>query len=139
MSVRTKRGVALLLVVIAISTLVYKEAMAAATFYMTVSQLENTRHVDGNRIITVNGNLVGHTITWNETNQILQFSIEDKPGGPTLPIVFHGAKPDDFSNGWPVIVTGQLSSSGTFYANQLLIKCPSKYTSQGSVTYHAKV
>ncbi len=136
MSVRMKLGAALIVVAVAIGFLIYKEATQSSTFYMSVNQAEQSR--TNNQTITVNGNIVGKTIAWDEKSQLLRFSIWDKPGEKMLPVVFHGTKPDEFSSGWPVIVTGHLAPAGTFYANQLLIKCPSKYSSESSVTYRAK-
>ncbi len=136
MSVRVKLGIALVVVIAAIGILMAKVITHASTYYVSVSQLEGGSYRP-NQAITVSGDITKKTVSYDVTKQILQFSIQDSDGKGQLPVIFHGAKPDNFSDGWPVIVTGHLSTAGTFRASQILIKCPSKYSSQGSETYHA--
>ena len=45
----------------------------------------------------------------------------------TVTVRFTGVVPDTFKDDAQVIVTGKLGEDGTFYANDLLAKCPSKY------------
>lgn len=137
MSVRVKLSIAIVLVVFAIGFLTVKAMAHASSDYMSVNGLLHGTY-GSNQTLTVSGNIVGGTVSFDATNQVLRFSIEDPQGAKSLPVVFHGAKPDDFSNGWPVIVTGRLSSHDTFDATQILIKCPSKYSAKGSETWKAK-
>jgi cytochrome c-type biogenesis protein CcmE len=75
---------------------------------------------------------VGRTVEWDPAQERLTFTIRDDQTGQLLPVIYHGPKPDDFTNDWPVIVSGVLGSDGVFTAEQLLIKCPSKYEAAGS-------
>jgi len=56
----------------------------------------------------------------------LKFSIMDE-GGDQLPIVFYGPRPDNFQRAASAIVEGELLPNGTFEAETLLLKCPSRY------------
>ncbi|MCF8563396.1 cytochrome c maturation protein CcmE [Alicyclobacillus tolerans] len=136
-STRTKLIVALLVVMGTIGVLIRTAVTHASTFYVTVSELYQEGAQAVHQQTTVSGNLVGSTINYNPDKSLLQFSLQDTAGGRQLPVVFHGTKPDDFSNGWPVIVTGTMNSDGTFEASKLLIKCPSKYSAAKQKTYTA--
>jgi cytochrome c-type biogenesis protein CcmE len=59
---------------------------------------------------------------------VLDFSVEDRAGGTTIPLSYTGTVPDPFQEGREVIVTVQ--KQGTRYVgerNSLITKCPSKY------------
>jgi cytochrome c-type biogenesis protein CcmE len=139
-STRAKLIVALVVVVGTIGLLVKTAVTHASTFYVTVGEFYGQSASAMYQPTTVSGQIVGSSVHWNPQQSLLQFYIEDTKGGRHLPVVFSGAKPDDFTNDWPVIVTGKLQSNGTFKATQLLVKCPSKYNAQKSTTrtYTAK-
>ncbi len=90
-------------------------------------------------------NLAGHTGTVSLTGKVLgpitgdahaagglRFSIRNIQGAsPKVPIVFHGSVPDLFKAGRDVNLTGHLEN-GSFVANDMTTKCPSKYTATTS-------
>lgn len=47
--------------------------------------------------------------------------------GRSVPVRYEGVVPDTFEAGAEVIVTGVLGDNGTFTAQELIAKCPSKY------------
>jgi cytochrome c-type biogenesis protein CcmE len=53
------------------------------------------------------------------------FTITD--GAADMPVRYHGIIPDTFVDGADVVVEGAMSGDGTFVANNMLAKCPSKY------------
>jgi len=53
------------------------------------------------------------------------FFMVDKQGVERK-VVFNGAKPQDFERSEQVVITGSLDGSD-FYADKILMKCPSKY------------
>ena len=59
----------------------------------------------------------------------LRFSIRDRDGSASVPVVYEGVVPDPFREGREVIVSGELQK-GTFVAERdsLVTKCPSKFT-----------
>lgn len=59
----------------------------------------------------------------------LTFSIRDRDGSTSVPVVYEGVVPDPFREGREVIVSGELHK-GTFVAERdsLVTKCPSKFT-----------
>ncbi len=62
------------------------------------------------------------------------FSIADEDTGETMLVRYKGIKPDTFDEAYHIVAIGKYAD-GTFNADKLLIKCPSKYESQkGKVT-----
>jgi cytochrome c-type biogenesis protein CcmE len=93
---------------------------------MTVVELqERAPQLYGERV-RVSGNVVDGSEDWNAREITLRFAIADESGGQ-LPIVFYGPRPDNFQRAASAIVEGELLPDGTFQAETLLLKCPSRY------------
>lgn len=129
MSARVKLWTAFSLVALVIVGLIIMGVARAASYYLTVNQVL-TEHPAANEVLTISGKIAPNSVIWNPTTQALQFSIQDQQGGRTLKIAYHGVRPSDFANGWPVIVTGTMQPDGIIKASNLLIKCPSKYSAK---------
>jgi len=54
------------------------------------------------------------------------FVLQDEESGETMPVRYHGARPDQFDQAHHIVAIGKYRE-GAFHANKLLIKCPSKY------------
>ncbi len=130
MSTRVKLMTALGIVVVILIALIWTAVVHASTYYLTVSELKQEGQSAIGKQTTVSGDIIGSSVNWNPSQSTLDFTVKDTSGSAAIPVVFHGAKPDDFSNDWPVVVTGTLQKNGAFRAQQLLVKCPSKYQSQ---------
>jgi cytochrome c-type biogenesis protein CcmE len=116
------------LIVLIICLIVYG-SMTASSYYLTVSEIQEQVQrgdtVVGQRI-RVNGAVVADSEDWDAQEVTLRFVIEDEDG-ETLPIVFFGPRPDNFQRAASAIVEGELLADGTFQADTLLLKCPSRY------------
>ena len=77
--------------------------------------------------VTLGGLVVGHP-TGNGHDSPLRFTIRDRDGTASVPVVYRGSVPDLFRTGREVVVDGTLRN-GTFVGerNSLVTKCPSKY------------
>jgi cytochrome c-type biogenesis protein CcmE len=49
------------------------------------------------------------------------------PGRSRLQVEYNGVKPDLLRDEAQAIMTGQMGEDGVFYADDLLLKCPTKY------------
>src|SRR4030065_150414 len=49
------------------------------------------------------------------------------PSAPRLQVVYVGPKPDLLRHEAQAIVTGKMGEDGVFYADELLLKCPTRY------------
>jgi cytochrome c-type biogenesis protein CcmE len=129
MSTRVKLWSAIVLVALVIIGLVVMGVARASSYYLTVNQTFQ-EHPKSGEVVTVSGKITPNSVVWNSSTLYLQFAIQDQVGGRSLTVAYHGLRPSDFANGWPVIVTGTVESNGVLKASNLLIKCPSKYTAK---------
>jgi len=56
------------------------------------------------------------------------FVLQDEETLETMPVRYHGMKPDQFDEAYHIVAIGKYDGN-EFRANKLLIKCPSKYES----------
>lgn len=77
------------------------------------------------RKVQVAGGLVPDSTSYLEAEETLQFGmVEDS--GATMTVRYEGVKPGNFEEATQIVAIGTYSS-GVFHAEQLLVKCPSKY------------
>ncbi len=57
----------------------------------------------------------------------LRFAVRDIKGTETAAVIYKGSVPDQFKVGREVMLEGELHR-GTFVADRLITKCPSKYS-----------
>ncbi len=77
------------------------------------------------RKVQIAGSLEADSTRYVEADQELSFGLVDEAGG-TLPVVYDGVKPGNFEEATQVVAVGSWRD-GAFHADQLLVKCPSKY------------
>ena len=77
------------------------------------------------RKVLVAGGLVPDSTSYIEDKEMLQFGIVEE-GGDTMTVLYQGIKPGNFEEATQIVAIGTYSE-GAFHANQLLVKCPSKY------------
>ena len=119
-------GIAVALVLLMVTAI-----RAASSYYYTLAQFRALGPAAAGRVVKVNGD-VGAGVQWNYATQELSFEVVPAAGAGTadptpLQVVYHGTEPDTFASGISVVVSGELLPSGTFAAQQVLVKCPSHY------------
>ncbi len=90
------------------------------------------------RQVQVAGGLEKGTSGYEEEGSYLHFSLVD-PETPskTMKVRYHGLKPANFEDAISIVAIGTFDPQlGEFVANDLLVKCPSKY--QGIEKYEEK-
>lgn len=116
--------------------LVVSSSQKMSMYYFTVTELEarETEFVD--KRIKLAGKVVPGSIQHIEGNRVLEFQIweplegRDKTFSDKRTIQYKGIVPDTFKDEADVVLEGITLSSGTFQAETLLAKCPSKYEGQ---------
>ena len=103
-------------------------------YYLTVGELTSRQAEMIGERVRVNGSVVEGTEDWNAQEITLRFEIADE-NGDQLPIVFYGPRPDNFQRAASAIVEGQLLADGSFQADNLLLKCPSRYEEDPEEVY----
>jgi cytochrome c-type biogenesis protein CcmE len=97
----------------------------SASEYLTIAEVkalgpEQTRNT---RVV---GEIVSDSVEWSTRDLHLTFTIEDETG--TLPISYHGPQPDMLVDAVEAVAIGKFDTDAqTFEAEELLMKCPSKY------------
>jgi cytochrome c-type biogenesis protein CcmE len=105
----------------AVLYLVVANTGASAEFYMTIGQLHACTSCSA-RTVRVAGTVASNSITRDAA--AVHFVIND--GAQNMPVVYGGTLPDTFVVGGQVVVEGHLAS-GVFQADNVLVKCPSKF------------
>jgi cytochrome c-type biogenesis protein CcmE len=137
-----------LILAAAVIILIVTSVKGSAQYYYTVKELSSGETRKTN--LRVSGVVLGETIQYDRDSFDLTFTIANIPGNndeieaegglaqvlhaaslnpdaARLEVVYHGEKPDLLSNEAQAIVTGSLGDDGRFYADELLLKCPSRY------------
>jgi cytochrome c-type biogenesis protein CcmE len=124
----TRLWVAAVVVAVAVAYLIVTALQNNAVYYLTVSELTSASpSVYAHESIRVAGNVVPDSIDRNIQSFTIRFRIADESG--EMPVTYKGVLPDIFGPGIQVVVEGKRAEDGTFAANTLLAKCPSKFES----------
>ena len=75
--------------------------------------------------VQVKGALVPDSSEYVEASEQLRFGLVDKDG-TTMSVLYSGVKPGNFEEAIEIVAVGSYRD-GSFHADQLLVKCPSKY------------
>lgn len=119
-------GLLLLLFVGYLGYQIVRATQTTGAYYMTVAELYAEQPQIVGQRVRVNGNVVADSEHWDAENVTLKFAISDD-SGESLPIVFYGPRPDNFQRAASAIIEGELKADGSFEAQTLLLKCPSRY------------
>lgn len=118
-----------LVIVALIAYLIISSISAAGAYYREVGEVLDQQVVLAGKNLRVSGKVVTESIQYDAANLDLRFRISD-PADPSkqLPIRFHGVQPDQIGReNTEAIVEGTLLPDGSVQANNLLLKCPSRY------------
>lgn len=77
------------------------------------------------RKVQVAGGLVQKSVRYVDDAQMLRFEMEEESGA-TMTVLYEGVKPGNFEEAVQIVAVGSYRD-GAFHAEQLLVKCPSKY------------
>ena len=118
-----------LVIVALIGYLIVSSISNAGAYYREVGEVLQQQTALTGKALRVSGNIVTESIDYDAANLDLDFKISDPAdASKQLPIHFHGVQPDQIGReGSSAIVEGTLGSDGVVEANNLLLKCPSRY------------
>ncbi|MBI3794054.1 MAG: cytochrome c maturation protein CcmE [Nitrospinae bacterium] len=112
-----------LVIVAAVSYLVYAGIQETSVYYLTVTQ--SSQMLASNKEFRMEGNVVPGSIKQAPDSLGAEFVITDS--AKQAPIKYHGTIPDMFKDNIKVVVQGKYDKNGVFVAHTLLTSCPSKY------------
>jgi cytochrome c-type biogenesis protein CcmE len=82
------------------------------------------------KVVQVKGQRVVGSEHFDMDSKVFKFRmIDDK--GEEFEVIYHGIKPANLEQAEEIVVIGRYNR-GRFEAEQLLVKCPSKYQAQGA-------
>lgn len=120
-------------VVILLIALIVTATLETGMYYLTVDEVHGRQAGLAGQRLRVNGAVLADSEIWDARATRLEFQIHDVEGRHVLPVVYIGPRPDNFQRATSAIVEGSLSPDGTFMADELLLKCPSRYEEAESV------
>lgn len=93
--------------------------------YLTVAEVKALGPEQA-RNSRVTGAIVPDSVDWDTRDLLLTFEVEDETG--QLSIAYHGPQPDMLVDAVEAVAIGRYDpASQVFEADELLMKCPSKY------------
>ena len=116
-------------IALAIVYLIFTTTQSTAAYFLTVEELYDKGSTVYDRNVRVSGMVVGDSIDFNSRDLILHFEIVGE-SGETLPVYFNGPKPDQMRHDAEAIIQGKFDGN-EFTAQELLLKCPSRYEEDG--------
>jgi len=120
MNLKPILALALVVIAVAIGVSSFKKSV---TPYITFAE---ARQSSG--LVQVNGVLADKEYVMRQEEQYLSFRLRDGRG-EVLPVEYRGVIPGNFDQATSIVAIGRYHD-GKFEAEQLLVKCPSKYQAQ---------
>lgn len=138
------------LILAAVVYLIVSSTQASAQYFMTIEELNAKGKSVIGKNVRVSGAVLGESIQYDPQSLTLRFTVAHvtadnreieaqgglaevlyqatiDPNRPRIQVVYHGPKPDLLRNEAQAIMTGKMGEDGIFYAEELLLKCPTRY------------
>lgn len=139
-----------ILILGAVVFLIWSSTAASAEYFLTIDELNEKGPGVVDKNLRVSGAVIGDSIQYDAQSLTLSFDVAHVPadnlaieseGGlaevlhqavmdpsrARMKVVYVGPKPDLLRNEAQAIMTGHLGEDGVFYAEELLLKCPTRY------------
>jgi cytochrome c-type biogenesis protein CcmE len=130
--------------------LIVSSTVTAAQYYLTIDELLAGGEEVRARNLKISGAVDGKTIYYDSEALTLRFTLVNipadmdvieqagglsevlyravnDPAASRLQVEYIGLKPDLLRHEAQAIVTGRIGDDGVFYADELLLKCPTRY------------
>lgn len=147
---RTKFLLGGFLILAAVVYLIVSSTQANAEYFMTIQELNAKGQEVVGKNLRVSGAVMGDSIQYDPQTLTLIFTVAHVPGDNAeieaqgglaealhqavvdpnrarMSVIYKGPMPDLLRNEAQAIMTGHLAEDGVFYADELLLKCPTKY------------
>ena len=147
---RTKFILGGLLILAAVVYLIVSSTQASAQYFYTVDEITAKGDSVVGKNLRLSGAVLGDTIQYDADTLTLSFDIAhvsgdndeieaqgglaevlyqavNDPSRQRMKVVYVGPKPDLLRGEAQAIMTGTVGNDGVFYADELLLKCPTKY------------
>jgi cytochrome c-type biogenesis protein CcmE len=115
--------------ILAIGLLIAAVVVGVTSFRKTVTpyiSIAEARSSSG--MVQVNGVLADKQYVLKQEEQYLSFRLKDTKG-EVMPVIYRGVIPGNFDQAISIVAIGRYDGAN-FEAEQLLVKCPSKYQAE---------
>ena len=139
-----------LFILAAVVYLIFSSTQQSAEYFLTIDELKAKGNSVVDQNLRLSGAVIGDSIQYDPQTLTLTFDVAHVPGDnseiealgglaavlkaavadPTrthVTVVYVGPKPDLLRSEAQAIMTGHMGADGIFYADELLLKCPTKY------------
>ncbi len=139
-----------LFILAAVVFLIVASSQANSEYFMTVDELNVQNANVAGKSLRVSGAIIGSTIQYDAQTLTLTFDVAHVPGDNAeieaqgglaevlhqavvdpsrsrISVTYVGPKPDLLRDEAQAIMTGHMGEDGIFYADELLLKCPTRY------------
>jgi cytochrome c-type biogenesis protein CcmE len=139
-----------LLILAAVVYLIASSTQANAEYFMTIDELSEKGQKVAGKSLRVSGAIIGDSIQYDPQTLTLRFTVAHVPGDNAeleaqgglaealhqavidpgrsrMEVVYIGPRPDLMRNEAQAIMTGTVGPDGVFQADELLLKCPTRY------------
>ena len=147
---RTKFLIGGLLIIGAIIYLIATSLQSTAQYFYTVDEIQAKGSTIVGKNLRASGAVLGETIQYDPQTLTIRFEVVNvsndnaeieragglaevlhqavsNPNATRMTVEYVGPKPDLLKDEAQAIVTGKLGEDGVFYAEELLLKCPTRY------------
>jgi cytochrome c-type biogenesis protein CcmE len=131
MGPRAKLAFAFILVSAALAYFAFTAFEGATVDYLSVAQVYDVAATADDRQVGVTGKLVQDSYVRDADGLTARFSIKDEDGVQHINVVYKGEIGQVFFNDHSeIILQGQKMVDGSFSADNLTVRCPSKYLTE---------
>ena len=139
-----------ILILGAVVYLIWTSTAASAEYFLTIDELNAKGPGVVDKNLRVSGAVIGDSIQYDPQSLTLSFEVAHVPGDnlasesegglaevlhqavmdpsrARIKVIYVGPKPDLLRNEAQAIMTGRMGEDGVFYAEELLLKCPTRY------------
>ena len=108
---------------------------ATAFLDTTIQYVSIEKAKSSDKMVQVMGKIDFDTKNYDAENSRLEFSVydaeaESSVGATKMNVIYHGVVPGNFDQATSVVLKGK-TEGDHFVADQMLVKCPSKYQGEG--------
>ena len=113
------------LVAMAAITFLVFDGMQGETYFFDVHELQERQDALVDETVRVRGDVEAGSYVGKDGHVEHEFRIASQ--GETMTIIYHRALPDTFEDGSEIVAEGTLQSGMVLKADEVLVKCPSRY------------
>jgi cytochrome c-type biogenesis protein CcmE len=115
-----------LIILGALSYLIYGGMQEAMVYFKTPSELRGPSQPSSQQFLRVGGMVVNGSLQKDLSTLTYRFQLTD--GTQSIPVFFRGVPPDLFAEGKGAVVEGRMASDGIFHANTIMAKHAEEYS-----------